>query len=77
MLSARSTNPLAGSIDMQRFEELIPPFDVVREQYAANLREARMLRRLIKLTRDANRSVEEHRRIFGQSQPSRETVVSS
>ena len=50
---------------MQRFEQLIPPLRIVREQYAANLREATMLRRLLKLSRDAERKVHEHRQIFG------------
>jgi|GEM_PF-6619818 len=50
---------------MQRAKELIPPPDVVRERYAANLREATMLRRLMKLSQDITRTEEEHRRIFG------------
>ena len=34
---------------MQRINELIPPLPVVRERYAANLREATMLHRLMRL----------------------------
>jgi len=62
---------------MQRFEELIPSPSTVREKLAENSREATMLRRLMKLSLDAQRKVEEHRQIFGLSQPSRERTVLS
>ena len=56
---------------MQRFNELIPPLPVVRERLAANLREATMLRRLMRLSQAVLREEEEHRRIFS-SRPERE-----
>ena len=49
---------------MQRVNELIPPLPVVRERLAANLREATMLRRLMRLSQAVTREEEEHRQIF-------------
>ncbi len=60
---------------MQRVNELLPPLSVVRERLAVNLREATMLRRLMKLSQAVSREEEEHRRIFEPPRPDRGEVV--
>jgi hypothetical protein len=59
---------------MQRINELIPPLPVVRERYAANLREATMLRRLMRLAQAVAREEKEHRRIFSSRPDGRATA---